>query len=202
MKRILWVFIKSRVKTHVSCLPDSSTTQVAKMERLKSHLGNCGASVTGQSSGREKEGRKILSELNLSLSVSLHLVVKDAQCSLSCPLQSCYVKWHKYFAKIIFQCRSTLISSSHFWGDWFHSTTVTLTMLRSTQYPANITQLSISTSLRWSSPFRPEVRILDPSRTSVLLGRQTLPPRRLGSRVKVDVYLVAHKTHFAGLWPS
>lgn len=43
---------------HVSCLSDSLTTQVTKMERLRSHLGNCGASVTGQPpGGEEKEGR-------------------------------------------------------------------------------------------------------------------------------------------------
>lgn len=58
----------------VSCLSDSLTTQVTKMERLKSHLGNCGASVTGQApEKRERKQRKIHSE-NLSLSVSLHLV--------------------------------------------------------------------------------------------------------------------------------
>lgn len=58
VKRILWIYLNSGVKMCVSCLSDSLTTRAAKMERLRSHLGNCGASVTGQSpGGREKEGR-------------------------------------------------------------------------------------------------------------------------------------------------
>lgn len=84
MKSILWICIKILVKMHMSCFTDSLTNCVTKMERLKSRLGNCGASVTGQSSERERGGRKIHLELNLSLSVSLHLVVRDAQSSLSC----------------------------------------------------------------------------------------------------------------------
>lgn len=61
------------METHASRLSDSLTTRVTKVERLGSHLGNCGASVSGQPpGGTEKEGR--YSELNLSPSVSLHLV--------------------------------------------------------------------------------------------------------------------------------
>lgn len=57
VKRILWTYINSWVKIHVSCLSDTLTTQVTKMEGLKAHLGNCEASVTASlPGGREKEG--------------------------------------------------------------------------------------------------------------------------------------------------